>query len=59
MAGSKKNYLAVSFCFNLCLLLIIFNNRILSLSSWSSGNYVAIDNGSHFTKEWDDMQQRA
>ena len=59
MAGSKKNYEAVRFCINLCLLLIIFNNRILSLSSCSSGNYVAIDNGAHFTMKRDDKQQRA
>ena len=58
MAGRKKNYLAVRFCFNLCLLLIIFNNRILSLSSCSSGNYVAIDNGEYFTMDWDDKEQR-
>ena len=58
MAGSKKNYEALRFCINLCLLLIIFNNRILSLSSCSSGNYVAIDNGTHFTMERNDKQQR-
>ena len=58
MARRKKNYLAATFCFNLCLLLIIFNNRILSLSSCSSGNYVAIDNGEYFTMDWDDKEQR-
>ena len=59
MAGRKKNYSAPSFCMNLCLLLIIFNNRILSLSSCRSGNYVAIDNGEQVTMERDDGQLEA